>query len=456
MPRIRLAIAGLLLVLSTGCLTSGPGVASRIEGMQRELRYHEDLIYDLDYENEKLCIENQRLKARLERCQRDAEAAKEKAKADSPPRLIPGLKRERLVPPKKEMDDGPRIVPESATEPERAKRPGSVLKGSDADSPSAEDMPKGGAAGEDASTDVDIGPTKSKSKSPAEQPFQDEEDIPAPAAKGRAPEEPPVEPEAEPEPAPGVRRPGARPPVGSGTQKRSRRARTHADEVSPRGLRVIASGTHGVDLDEQPGDEAVAIVVEPLDREGEFIDAVGTVRVVVSDPALVGSNSQVVACEFGPDDLLDCAAVDPSSNGYRLEIPFTQGPPRHDRLRVNLVFIAADGSEHETATEIIVRRAKYQDVAARVARQQDPSRQGNAPTERETTRAVDFESEEVLDDWSPRPDDRAEPIERRFEGSRAAAPRKLETSGNERPSSGAVPSPSVPARKSRPGWSPNR
>ncbi len=447
--RIRLTIACLLLVVLTswsGC--SGPATANRVEGMQRELRYHEDLIYHLDYENEWLCVENQRLKERLARCQADLDDAKHRP--DAPPKKRPVLG-DLLFPPKTDSENGPPVVPDKPATERRPRTPRSIDSAAPAEEqPPRENIPKGRTASppaEEDSTEIEIGPATQRGTKPGkESPFKDDE----------------AEPGVKRPPNPARSLPGARNPTEGGAGRKIPRKAMHSS-VAPRGLRVIAAGSHGIDTDGQPGDDAIALVIEPIDREGEFVDAVGTLRVIVTDPAHVGAHSHVVTKSFTSDQLLDGASVDPSSNGYRIEVPFNEKSPRHDKLRVSMVLYTRDGQELDTATDVIIRRQNVEDVAMRVSQ----LRETPLP---EPVQSAAYVEESDDDQWSARPKSRQQPI-----GSRDVTPRRSEPSRNEpspierrksssieiepirreekaEPTADETPKP----RKERPAWSPNR
>jgi hypothetical protein len=446
----RSIIACLLLVVLTswsGC--SGPAVANRVEGMQRELRYHEDLIYHLDYENEWLCVENQRLKERLARCQGELEQAK--IRPDAPPRK-PRFLGDLKLTPQSEIEDGPPIVPKASVNEQtpRKTRPNNSAA-TEEDKPPRETIPKGRTASppaEENDTEVEIGPaTPRNGTKPKKDPFKDDEVQPG-----------------------GVRRPsnparslpGARNPADDGARARTIPRKIMHSRVSPRGLRVIAAGSHGIDTDGQPGDDAIALVIEPVDREGEFVDAVGTLRVMVTDPAHVGAHAHVVTRSFTADQLLDGAAVDPSSNGYRIEIPINEKTPRHDKLRVTMVLYTKDGQELDTATDVIIRRQTVEDVATRVSQPRE------ATTEQVQT--VSYEHESDGDEWSARPKSRQQPItdretkphQRESRKSSSIAIEPIANKPNRREAdvreadNEPTPAEASKPQRERPTWSPNR
>lgn len=111
----------------------------------------------------------------------------------------------------------------------------------------------------------------------------------------------------------------------------------------------------GYDFDKKPGDEGVMVVIEPRNRNGQYIDETGQLSVVLLDPALEGKNAYVARWDF---DSIDAQAKMKRSllgKGIHLQLPWTAGYPEHESLVLFVRYETPDGRKLEQKKEIRVQ-----------------------------------------------------------------------------------------------------
>ena len=141
---------------------------------------------------------------------------------------------------------------------------------------------------------------------------------------------------------------------------------THID-VNPRQL-------GGVDFDEQPGDDGLAIVVEPKNEADKLVRAAGPIRVVVLDYALRSQGSRAVVAQWSltKTEVTRFLEDSPDNQGIQLHLLWPEAPPEHGRLRVNVRYTTADGRHLDTRRDVIV------DLPPKLSTRWTPRAQGSA------------------------------------------------------------------------------
>ncbi|EAQ82304.1 hypothetical protein DSM3645_01280 [Blastopirellula marina DSM 3645] len=111
----------------------------------------------------------------------------------------------------------------------------------------------------------------------------------------------------------------------------------------------------GYDFDKKPGDEGVMVVIEPRNRNGQYVDETGQLSVVVLDPAREGKDAYVARWDF---DSIDAQAKMKRSllgKGIHLQLPWTAGYPEHETLVLFVRYETPDGRKLEQKKEIRVQ-----------------------------------------------------------------------------------------------------
>ncbi|MBI1901115.1 MAG: hypothetical protein HYS13_08400 [Planctomycetia bacterium] len=147
-------------------------------------------------------------------------------------------------------------------------------------------------------------------------------------------------------------------PVPQSSAPRSRPARTVKDvRTRPTGpvasLEVDAARSGGLDEDARPGDEGITLVLRAYDSSRRAIVPAGEVDVAVWDEVLLQrhasdpvarDSARVAVWKFEPQATAASAQADESGDSFlEFRLPWPQGRPQHDKLRVYVRMTCTDG-----------------------------------------------------------------------------------------------------------------
>jgi hypothetical protein len=97
---------------------------------------------------------------------------------------------------------------------------------------------------------------------------------------------------------------------------------------------VHQSHTRGVNTNREPGDDAIALLVQPRNRANQVIEDWERISVVMIDPALPGEQARVARWELTPEKskpwLLDARPA----AGVKFLLPWPDGPPLNNRMKL--------------------------------------------------------------------------------------------------------------------------
>jgi hypothetical protein len=127
-----------------------------------------------------------------------------------------------------------------------------------------------------------------------------------------------------------------------------------ASQTCPVRRICLATGTGGQDEDRVPGDEALRVVVEPLDPDNHPLKTPGSLHVEALEITPEGLKIPLSCWDFGPEQLRARWQCGLCSTGYTLVLPWKKWPSS-DRLRVVARFCLADGRQFETDRDIPIR-----------------------------------------------------------------------------------------------------
>jgi hypothetical protein len=139
--------------------------------------------------------------------------------------------------------------------------------------------------------------------------------------------------------------------------------------------------TGGHNIDGQPGDEGVMVVVEPLDAAGELIEAPGDISVVVLDPARQGDASRVARWDFTAAEAARHLKRTPMGDGLHFTMPWPHSPPVNRTLTLYVRYTTSDGRQLQAEKQIEI------DPPGKIV-----------PAESEWTRTPSRFSESIADD----------------------------------------------------------
>ena len=98
--------------------------------------------------------------------------------------------------------------------------------------------------------------------------------------------------------------------------------------------------TSGVDLDGKAGDDAVKVLLQPVDQHADVIKAPGEVLVHLYDLAEPPARNRIGEYRWTTDELAKKWAGGFLTYHYGLECPWKSAPPRHREITVRVEFTA--------------------------------------------------------------------------------------------------------------------
>jgi len=113
--------------------------------------------------------------------------------------------------------------------------------------------------------------------------------------------------------------------------------------------------TGGHNVDDQPGDDGLMVVIEPLDASGELIEVPGEVSVVVLDPAQEGEAARVARWDFTSEEAAQHIKRTPMGDGLHFDLRWPHGPPANRTLNLYVRFKTLEGKKLQLEKEIEVR-----------------------------------------------------------------------------------------------------
>lgn len=364
MSRSRSLLLLLSLVATLGC-RQGPHLTAQIDLMNAEKRALEDELYAVEFDLEeaqrqleKLRKENERLRSgsgpRLPR--RDSDATKgerpEKGNREgdelAPPMIDEGI----MIEPQVEIPDTPPpgglSTPAAPPKKEPAKKElVPEVPAPAPPSPPAVEKPESPAA--------TLPPPTSPSK---------------PAAKPAAPLPPPAAggPRSLPAPA----RPRTSSTFAPKSHSQTQRDATVFTQAPTSGLSPSAPTletadprvthlflnehlTGGTDLDRQPGDDGIVVVLEPRNAAGAFVPLAGPLSILVLDPTKQPNEGRVLArWEVNANDAQRALENTSAIRGIHLRLPWPSGTPKANHLRLYVRYITVDNRELRADREIFL------------------------------------------------------------------------------------------------------
>jgi len=113
----------------------------------------------------------------------------------------------------------------------------------------------------------------------------------------------------------------------------------------------------GRNYDGEPGDDGIAVLVQPLDSQGDVILEPAAISVVVVDPAVRGPAARIARWDLQPEEVKSYVVRRGDLTGFLLELPWPNRGPGHEELKVFVRYYLPDGSHLETQSDIRVSLA---------------------------------------------------------------------------------------------------
>lgn len=142
---------------------------------------------------------------------------------------------------------------------------------------------------------------------------------------------------------------------------------------------AIRIGRHSspVDTDGTGGEDAVRVLVQPLDAQGHTIKAAGSLLVELYDLAAPPEQNLLGRCEVSPQDLTQHWYSTFGSDHYSVECPLDR-PPQHPELTVRVQFTDLVNGNAFAQQKVIAVATQTQPAAEAVPAQTMPAQP--APT----------------------------------------------------------------------------
>ena len=367
----QIPLWGLACLLAAGCRTD-----PEITALQRENRYLEDRVYDLQDEAD-------RAKQDLEKCRSGKQAQRDKTApvstqietskggARSPRAGGLELNPPGTSSPSGEADDGlPKIIVET---PKESLPPGEIpdrfKPGLPSPKTSPQSLPKPkseSSSGEAPKFSPGLDPSRGSTPAPGGEPLPEPN---APTRPGSERLNPsggasanqktsqsvgPAVPAADFRPPPAARHASPAQSVipVSGITMPPRTDSAQVDRITLNHL--VAAGWES---DGRPGDDGICLLIEPRDAQGRMIAAAGPLSVVLLDRGLPGEAARVARWDLAAHQAAAYFRRMPAGDGIYLELPWPKAPPVHSHLHLFVRFTTRDGRNLEATREVDITLA---------------------------------------------------------------------------------------------------
>jgi hypothetical protein len=113
--------------------------------------------------------------------------------------------------------------------------------------------------------------------------------------------------------------------------------------------------TGGINLDRQPGDDGLSVLLEPRNAANEFVPLAGKISVVLLDPHKSGDSARIARWTFSRGETGPAMSQSGDARGIHLEMPWPARSPENSELRLFVRYETGDGRKVETDREIYVK-----------------------------------------------------------------------------------------------------
>ena len=118
---------------------------------------------------------------------------------------------------------------------------------------------------------------------------------------------------------------------------------------------IHLSGLHtcGMDLDHQPGDDGLSILIEPRNAANQFVPLAAPVSVVVLDPSKNGEDARLARWDFTAAEAAE-KITKGDKRGIHLQLPWPAKPPASARLEVFVRYETPEGKKLQGEKEVFI------------------------------------------------------------------------------------------------------
>jgi len=114
----------------------------------------------------------------------------------------------------------------------------------------------------------------------------------------------------------------------------------------------LGASTGGADTDPRPGDDAVKVVIEPIDQHGSVLKAAGSVKVQVFDLAAPQAKNLLAESSDDPNTVTDYWVSGFMGGYFTFTCPLA-ATPDHDELTVRVEFVEYLTGKTFTAQKVV-------------------------------------------------------------------------------------------------------
>lgn len=114
--------------------------------------------------------------------------------------------------------------------------------------------------------------------------------------------------------------------------------------------------TGGHDFDHKAGDDGVAVIVEPRNKEDQFVQQAGPVSIVVIDPEIEGKEGRIARWDFDSIEAGKLMKKKPPGRGIHFKLPWPNKPPENNKLKVFVRYQTLDGRKLEADRDITIAK----------------------------------------------------------------------------------------------------
>lgn len=132
----------------------------------------------------------------------------------------------------------------------------------------------------------------------------------------------------------------------------------YVEPDDPRVTHIILNPflTGGHDFDHKPGDDGVAVIVEPRNKEDQFVQQAGPVSIVVIDPAIEGKEGRIARWDFDSIESGKLMKKKGLGRGIHFKLPWPNTPPENNKLKVFVRYETLDGRKLEADRDITIAK----------------------------------------------------------------------------------------------------
>lgn len=326
-------VAALVL---TGC--ASPYVNQHIEAVNAEYRALEAYSYEVERENDRLCDELQTAKDEITRLRGGSPPARRAGPFSAPLRS-----NNRITP----MSDAPTTDPDApkiefdvpSTSAPPASPPPSLPP------PSLPPIPR---------TPMRSGSSTNSSPPRSSVSSQKPADTPNLQLLPSAPKPPrPILEDAPPEPTINALPAGELPPPLTAPQG------VEPEPVDGKVTHLFLNPllTRGANLDSNPGDDGLAVVLEPRNRAGQYVPHAGSVTIVVLDPTKKDDAARVAKWTLDEKLVRQRISRSNGTRGIHLQLPWSGAAPEASQVKLFVRYQTDDGRQVEAQHDVILNPA---------------------------------------------------------------------------------------------------